>query len=63
MKYKEPKEVLSHVCMIRLTETQWHDLKALAKQRKETQSDTFRACLEAVVNQAKKKGMWIDDRK
>lgn len=57
---KSKKEILSHVCMVRLSESQWQDLKTLAKKRKETQSDSLRSCLEAVINQAKRKGMWED---
>ena len=52
------KENLDRHTYVRLSEQQMEDLKKLAKLRKETQSDTMRACLAAVVNQAKKKGLW-----
>ena len=55
-----PKQY-THNTMLRLTESQYADLTYLAKQRKENRSDTLRACLVAVVNQAKRKGMWKDD--
>ena len=51
----------THYTIIRMTEEQWEDLTYLAKKRKETRSASLRACLEAVVNQAKKKGMWKDE--
>ena len=49
-----------HTTMLRMTEEQWEDLTYLAKCRKETRSESLRACLVAVVNQAKRKGMWKD---
>lgn len=52
------KENLDRHTYVRLSEQQMEDLKKLAKLRKETQSDAMRACLSAVVNQAKKKGLW-----
>lgn len=52
------KENLDRHTYVRLSEQQMEDLKKLAKLRKETQSDAMRACLAAVVNQAKKKGLW-----
>ena len=46
---------------VRMSEQQKKDLIYLAKQRNETQSDTMRACLVAVVKQAKKKGLWKEE--
>ena len=57
---KLPKDVMARCTYVRMTEEQFHDLEVLAKKRKETKSDSLRSCLEAVINQAKRKGMWED---
>lgn len=57
---KLPKDVMTRCTYVRMTEEQFHDLEVLAKNRKETKSDALRACLVAVVNQAKIKGLWKD---
>jgi len=56
------KEHLPYHTYVRLTEQQKEDLVYLARQRGETQSDTLRACLVAVVKQAKRKGIWKEDK-
>ena len=59
----QPKygEKLDYKVYCLLTESQHQDLKKLAMARGETQAEALRSCFLAVVNRAKKKGVWKED--
>lgn len=52
------KEQMNRHTYVRMTDSQMADLEKLARLRNESKSDALRACLSAVVNRAKKKGIW-----
>lgn len=52
------KEQLNRHTYVRMTDSQMADLEKLARLRNESKSDALRACLAAVVNRAKRKGLW-----
>ena len=54
---EKPESNKVRVVSATLTEAEYADLVVLARERCETRSEVIRACILAVVNKAKKKGL------